>query len=299
MLRKDSAKSHFDDLTITDSTYQLQIELTTYCNLHCIYCVTLSPEHKRENLDLSFVEQHIDELLKRNLKSLAICGYGELTIVKDWQKFCNRIIDSGINLQITSNLAKELTTEEAETMSKCTHINVSCDTVDIELFRQLRRGADLRTIVYNINLIRSMSFRDGRLPPQFTWYCVVTDKNIFKLNEYINFARAFGIYHFHFCNFCKHDIPESVDLYPISTLPEEQLKKIPDYLKTLSDTISVRGAWAHFDAGLLGGVLQKLQYLRDRANGRDIPCEGSGSPDKPLYASSQKDGMTRDCLLPW
>lgn len=53
MSHKQSHEARLGDLSVTDCTYQLQVELTTRCNLRCIYCVTLSADHRRENLNPS------------------------------------------------------------------------------------------------------------------------------------------------------------------------------------------------------------------------------------------------------
>ncbi len=281
------------NLTKTHKTLQLQIEFTTYCNLRCIYCCTLSSDHKRRSIDLNAFDSYISELVSRKLQYVSICGYGEVTTVKNWQNYCNKLIDLGINLQVTSNLAKELTEEEVDTFSRCTHLNVSCDTVDLELFKYFRKGADFKTLLYNITMIRALAYKNKRLPPQITFFCVVTDRNVFQLNDLVSLALSIGVKHFHFCNFCKHDIEESAEINPIADMSTEHLVKIEGYFQTLFSLIEQAGGWYHYDFNLLEDIKQKL----NENSSKKSEIKDSNTKDTSPTISQRR--KTRDCLLPW
>src|SRR5438105_3564899 len=138
ILRHAKETGH-EHLYLTDRTYQLQMELTTYCNLRCIYCSTISPTHKKLNLDIGNFSKYMDELQGRKLKTISLCGAGELTLLTNWMGYCNDIIKRGIDLQVTSNLARELTDDEADTLSKCSYVNVSVDSIDQKMYKELRK----------------------------------------------------------------------------------------------------------------------------------------------------------------
>lgn len=340
LLQNTDVASHADieHLCLADRTYQLQMELTTYCNLRCIYCSTISPAHKKLNLDLGNFAKYMDEMQRRKLKTISLCGAGELTLLDKWVDYCNDIMRRGIELQVTSNLARELRDDEAETLSRCSYVNVSVDSVDPKMYRDLRKGGDLRALLYNMAKIRSRAFARRQLPPTFAWYTVVADRNVFQLKDLINFGLSFGIRTFHFCNFAKHDLEESKDLYPISMMPEAELRKLPEFLAEVYKMINEGGGWVLADAGLVDGVKERIAAIdKARAEGRPIDtapapsvccgggkCESeakngeaakaaepppaapmasvavSGRASAPTYAKLATGGeMTRDCILPW
>jgi MoaA/NifB/PqqE/SkfB family radical SAM enzyme len=289
---KSRASMTFEDLLYSPQTTQLQMEVTTDCNLRCVYCFTITENHTRGINNFEHFLTFIDELKTRKIQYLTICGYGEITFVKNWDQYCKRILDLGIQLQITTNLARELSISEADTLSRCSHINVSCDTADSQLFKELRKGADLRTLLLNINRIRSRSLHSRVLPPHFTISTVILNKTVWGIKDLIDFWVSAGIRQFHFCNYCKHDDPAAKDVFPVSQMPFEDLVKLPDWIKECLQYINDSGACYDFDSGILDGVEEKIAEQRTKACNSDRMSESN-------YTSKQQPGQTRSCLFPW
>jgi MoaA/NifB/PqqE/SkfB family radical SAM enzyme len=278
-----------DYLLQSTFTARAEVEFTTRCNLRCVYCHSLQPQHHGTDLSSEHLDSIIDTLVARNVLAVGVSGSGETTIVKNWDSYCRRLLDRGLDLFITTNLAKELTDAEAATLAGFLIIQVSCDTVDRPLFRSLRRGAVLDTLLYNMGKIRSQAYRQGIRGPFFWWNIVVSDMTIRNLEEYVTFGLGQGVKHFNFLN--MYTFPPVRDVQtpsPITDLPLEKLALIPAIFEKAFALIK-RGGASYTCDSLLDEVAFKLGAPQVKQSWR-----------RKLFAVEPGEGrMTKDCLDPW
>jgi len=200
------------------------------------------------------------------------------------------MLDQGLALYISSNLARELSEEELKTLSRFWIIQTSCDTDDLKLFKELRRGGDFRTLIYNMGKIRSHAVREGIRPPEFWWHCVLSDRTIGTLESYVTHGLAQGVKLFNFINLVKHvDVESMRGVRHVTELPREQLEQIPLVFSRVFQTIRNHGATYICDS-LLETVKARLD------------CELAAEEKEvalPAHVTRQRPGMTRDCVDPW
>ena len=137
---------HGSSLLESPWTKIAHIEFTSRCNLRCVFCYASQPGYKGIDLDVETIEDTIESLKTRNVKVVTVSGHGETTLYKNWHCYCSNMLDAGMTLHIISNFAKELSHEELKTLLRFKSIEISCDTSNPVLFKELRRGADLKTI---------------------------------------------------------------------------------------------------------------------------------------------------------
>lgn len=276
------------DLLHSDFTARAEIEFTTRCNLRCVYCHSAVPGHKGYDLDLVHLDHVVDVLAQRGALAVGVSGSGETTIIKDWQHYCNRILDRGIDLFITTNLARELKDEEALTLARLLIIQVSVDTADPDLFRKLRRGGDLRTVVYNMAKIRTLALRHGLRAPIIWWNAVVNSCTVWGLREYVTFGLAQGVKHFNFLSMYEHRPPDdSLKVLPLARIPREHLRSIAPLMESVFRKIR-QGNGSY----VCNTVLDEV-----RCGLTDTSLDGNGqTPSGPLTGAGE---LTRDCLDPW
>jgi MoaA/NifB/PqqE/SkfB family radical SAM enzyme len=160
-------------------------------------------------LDLSRFEEIIDTLRKRKVEDVFVNGHGETTILKDWVKYINRLALEKFNLGIVTHLAHKYTDEAIEAFSRFHTIKISCDFIDPELFSRVRRGADFKIVLDNISRIKTLSNRQGRIP-KLSIFCVLFDKNIYLIEDFVRFWLSIGVDDFWFCNLVKqHNTQQS------------------------------------------------------------------------------------------
>ena len=313
-------QAHGTDLLESHRTKIAHIEFSSRCNLRCVFCYASQPGYKGVDLDAETIENVIETIKTRNVKVVTVSGHGETTMYKDWHRYCEKMIDAGMPLHIISNFAKELSHEELDVLSRFKSVEVSCDTSDPELFKKLRRGADLKTLSLNISRLRAMAIKEQRKGPTISFSCVVSDQNVFRLMDYVSFGKALGVTHFNFCNLTKYSpLKDTLNPEHITEMPLELLHKAEASLAETFEFLEGSNIEYHFQQGLLDTLKQKIQTLKtapppppkeqpaknEPVDEKDIheepetvePVNEESGPRR--YSSLRQAAQTRDCLDPW
>ena len=224
--------------------------------------------------------------------------YTETTSYPGWTGVVREIIDLGIDVHIISNLARLLNADEIDTFARCGRLQTSIDTIDRDRLKEVRRGADIRTILYNVLRIRGRAFELGRTPPPMEWICVPTQENIADLMEYVGCAIAGGV--------------ASISINPVLKFEDSQ-RKFPDLLD-LPDT-ELRDVFNRFEKAAAFARAHGVAFAlanRDLIEERLRNEPGSGTRIPPVrsnlvaalgkvsfYAHCLQEGRTRLCTQPW
>lgn len=265
-------------------THHAFLELTSRCNLRCVYCAVSQPSYQSEDFDLSRFDALISDLKERGIHSLNLNGHGETTMIKDWHRLCNRLLSEDIKLVIITNLSRRLTDEEVETLSQFHAITASCDTVDSEFFTKMRRSAKLEIFYENIERIQAAS-RKINHEPVWGWSAVVTDMSVFGMKDLAREGLKRNIRDFSLVGLTKYDpLPEgSLRVKPIDELLPEQFAKAQQCLTEVEELIIKGGGQVAIQAGLRSALLKEEK--------------GETQASKSNPAKVEK--KTKDCLFPW
>jgi MoaA/NifB/PqqE/SkfB family radical SAM enzyme len=291
-------------------TKTVHIEFTSRCNLRCVFCCASQPYYRGQDLPAALIENLIASLVQRRVELVCVSGHGETTIFPEWGRICEKMLTAGLKLHIISNFAKPLTMAEAETLARFQSIEVSCDTADPELFSKLRRGGQLSTLIANLEKVRRTGQEKFGGIPKFSFSCVISDQNVFKLDEYVEFATANGIRHFDFCNLTKYaDIPDALNPQHVSELPPAEARAALVALEHLIDNLKRKEANFFMHSGLLDSLRSRIQdntkHLEavgiGKKSGENQPVKTEMTSTQPHKYSSRVSSprQTRDCLDPW
>jgi molybdenum cofactor biosynthesis enzyme MoaA len=159
-------------LPFTDLVF-VAIEPTSECNLRCVYCVLSNPGagHVFHTASEEWLASIADALVARRALTVGLNGFGEMTTHPAWEKLARKLAEAGVQLHVVSNLARLLSWDEARTMAAFKQVNVSIDTADPKTLREVRRGADVRSIITNIVQVRAAAAEKSRLPPRAPARC--------------------------------------------------------------------------------------------------------------------------------
>ncbi len=260
------------------------LEFTTACNLRCVYCPTSQPSYVSKTFPVERLESLIQELKLANTVQVHCGGHGETTIIKGWQNYCRQIIQSGMGAVITSNFAKEFSNEEIEVLSQMWHITVSCDTCNRRLFQELRHPADLTTVLYNITRVRAEGIKNGR-SPVFILQCVVSDRSVFDLENWVLFGIAAGIDKFSLGNLVEHKNQTAAK--SIFSLSAADKVKAGECIAAAKQLAEKHGKTMYIQGSLLDSV------------NVDTHTESIDRRFGTVYNFVVKEGETRDCIEPW
>ncbi len=116
---------------------RLYLEYTNFCNMACTFCPYPYQTRKQGHLDYELLKRIVDEVVEHNItKEIEITGYGEPMMNPKWDKLSQYIIDSGVNLNITTNglLLTEANCKKLAEMD-FNYIIISLQTPDEESFK--------------------------------------------------------------------------------------------------------------------------------------------------------------------
>lgn len=297
------------------------IEFTSRCNLKCVFCPVSQPGYKSFDMDPEILNRISNTLKTRYPETVVVNGHGETTIYPRWNQYCDSMLDADMPLHIISNFSKKLSDDEIATLSRFQSVEISCDSHDPALFGSLRRGADLRTVCANLSRLQEARARSDRAAPSISFSCVVSDRNVLQLPEYVAFGKELGINQFTFCNLTKHpDVEGAVNARHIT---EMEPLLLPQARRAFEDSfryLKKSNIQYFLQSGLLDSLEEKMKTavasesvppapsLRPDAstirgaNGNDVPSPENRA--KPLrgewrYSSARPESSTRDCIDPW
>jgi len=239
-----------DELLYVSRTHLAQIEFTTACNFRCVYCAVAQPTWVSKDMDLDALSNVISQLKSRSIQVVNISGHGETTTIPNWHEYAIRLLDDDVNLIICSNFGKQFSKIEVDVLSRFHGITVSCDTADPVLFKKLRKGGDLRTLVYNMLMVKNKAESRG-LIPRWTWSCVLTDATIWGFMDFVKLGHSLGVGAFCICNLATTPpIPGVMQVKHLSTLSKNKAIDAYDIIMRAKEYCDSKNVVLDVKAGL-------------------------------------------------
>lgn len=154
--------SKYQDLTQVYAYERAGIGLTNKCNLRCIYCnqsgLAESNPYFKMDFPAEWFEYSLEILVKSGVTAIETGAFGEATIHPKWYEIFSKFHEKHpeVKLCLTTNLCRKYTDSEILLLAQHTHLRISLDTLDENLFEQLRKNGNLKLILENISRIESM-----------------------------------------------------------------------------------------------------------------------------------------------
>ena len=228
--------------------------------MRCTYCAVSQPSWKPFTLDFDQVnfDDLVSALKERHLQVVVLHGHGETTTIDDWHIYAKKFKDAGIDLTTCTNLAREYNKEELDILSDFLGITVSLDTIEPTLFRKLRRGGDIRQIMFNQARIQALAKTKNRYI-RWVWSIVVVDKTISGMIDLVNYGVSVGVEVFCFCNLTEIPTPEGgIDLRHLSKLSQEEAAEALRIMQEVKKICQQNGAIFDAKAGLMDTLKVKI-----------------------------------------
>lgn len=276
------------------------LELTTGCNLRCVYCAVSDPGYVGTVMSDEVFHKIVDLCGRAGLRSLNIAGHGETTMLPDWREKAGYLLDRGFAVHIVTNSAVPFDWDDARTMGRFSQIQFSIDTVDPALLRRLRRKVDLRTFTHNVALVRAACLAHGWPTPALMINCVLSDLSVHGLDRLVALAGSLR---------CRLNLANLIELHGIADPPPRSLFSLAGQ--------ELRNAWlAYTEAMALAdrlnvqiGIQPNLKAFLDAAPAHDFePASNRHSWSKDYHGCRSEytavsdplpSGHTRNCLDPW
>ncbi len=195
------------DLLVPGPIRQVRLDLTTRCNLRCVYCAVSLPDYRGADMSAANVRSIVELIIglaQHNQLIVDVNGHGETTYRAGWTEVCFALTERAVQIQLTSNFAKTFDEDELQSLACMHRIAVSIDSADRTLLQQIRRHVDLRQIVTNITLVKAAALKLHRPAPEFIFLCGLYDKNACDWEAFARFVVACDIRHLDIWNLKLH-----------------------------------------------------------------------------------------------
>ncbi|MDP2794815.1 MAG: radical SAM protein [Sulfurisoma sp.] len=221
----------------------LRVELTTKCNLRCVYCLVSHPLYEGRHMGPDGMAAVRDLVAReRSIEEILLNGHGESTFHPEWMSFFRDMALSGRPLSIISNLARPLSREQAGCLALCKLIQVSLDTVDPRLLSQLRRRVKLENVTQNIARVREEADRRRLARPTFTLSCGIFDHSAPGLADLARFAVEQGMASVTFWPLVEHpELTSGIRVRAIPELAPLAIRQAIESLNAASDILRKAG----------------------------------------------------------
>lgn len=182
-----------DDLSRAFVPQNLLIEMTSKCNLRCLYCQKSddnwnSRPGRDDDMSPGVENLVFSGLSKYPFRTVQLSGIGEFTMRKDWVATINEFTDKGIKVALISNFAKPFDETELNALLKLHLIMVSVDSTDPSILRSVRKSVSFSTISANLLKLRILARRKGVPLPFIKINAVLYVENLGGIEDLAYFA---------------------------------------------------------------------------------------------------------------
>ena len=133
----------------------LDIELSTVCNLQCPFCFTTDPKFKNINkqgfMSTELVLQLIDEAEEIGIPALKFNWRGESTLHQDFTQVLKYASRKSAFYEIIINTNGNIPDHAFAGLLYSTKVIVSLDAFGKNLYATMRRNGDIRTVIETVN----------------------------------------------------------------------------------------------------------------------------------------------------
>ena len=293
-----------EDLLRPGIPQEIRLGLSTVCNLRCVYCAVSQLTYHGEDMESALRQRAIDAILEMHrrcaLKAVHVNGHGETTFMKGWTDVCQSLLDAGLPLNLTTNLAKKLSPQEWDVLGQMNVVMVSIDSANADVLKRMRRRVDLERIVENIQGFREAATRRNRGDlPKLRFSCGLYDKNTPYIEEFARFAVGMNAESVGFWNLTRWnvedsysytDVPEGDQAIALDEIDIDELRPRVDAIRRALEVLREHEITTHIAGDLLGTLEARLKPASTKLSTATQPAGASLLPP---------EGMTRDCIDPW
>ncbi len=279
-VRKDYQYQEGDDLTKQYAYTTIGVGFSNRCNLRCLYCnqsvcADTNPFYKAE-FPYEYARIALEYFVNRGVKGIIPSVEGEITIYPHWYELYSEFHRNHpeISLAITTNLNREYSDEEIELLARHNILDVSCDSLDPEVYSKIRVNGRLDLLLKNLTKIKAKKEELHIQNTVITIHIVVCNlswESLEEVSEYA-FENGFGL------NIGNYEERANARGYrehllcPISQMSGEVQEKVSKILNRIRKRAEELGLdERHFVCH--GDIIERLNKQVDRNYHRFEPVE--------------------------
>jgi radical SAM protein with 4Fe4S-binding SPASM domain len=214
-------KPHYPELVF--------VEPTTQCNLKCLHCGRTYWKERDQHRDIDFdlFRRTADELGRLGVQWMTIQGLGEPLLHPRIFDMIEHAQSRGIKTRFNTNFTV-MSEEIAERLVTSHHslIMVSIESIEAELFADIRRRGDLQTVLDNMRLLFETKQKHGSDDPFIEVNAVLLKSTLHMVESMVEHMRDLGVGALYFSGFNTDGIPEKAKLRNGTRLRDNSLSDL-------------------------------------------------------------------------
>lgn len=231
------------------------LEPTTQCNLKCLHCgrTYWKDRDQHRDLDLETFKKVVAELVGMGLRVITIQGVGEPLLHPDIFEMITFAQAQGLRTRFNTNFTV-LDEASAERLVRVGHseVMVSIESIDPEMYADIRRGGTIDTVLSNIALLAATKRRLGSNTPEINVSAVLLRSTLDQVEHLVSEMKRLGVTKLNFQGLQTEGIPERSRLRngtrlrdnALSTLSAAEIDAITQRIRALdSPELPVTTHW--------------------------------------------------------
>lgn len=155
---KEGLKEAWASRSWPDRPEELNIELTSICDSKCIHCPRENMDRPMRAMDFDLFKRIVDEAAELKIPTICPNGYGEISTIKDKEKYFEYIRSKDHDFEIvinTNGFRMDEATQELYIKHRVSLLNICIDGATAPTAEKVRKNLKLPQIEGNIlNLMR-------------------------------------------------------------------------------------------------------------------------------------------------
>lgn len=215
----------------------IYVEMTSRCNARCVYCPVSQPDYQGSDLEME-AEELAELLIRCHPGEVQLSGHGETTLLPAWTQTARLLMNQGLPMTLTSNLAKKMSDEEIDVLGRFRALKISVDSADPDLAEKLRRGVSLAQLEDNLARIILNCREHNRDLPYLHISCTVTQACLEGIPDLVRWSKEHGAHALALVNLARHPDPPGAMpiLHPAEVDPRRALE-ILEEARALADEL--------------------------------------------------------------
>jgi radical SAM protein with 4Fe4S-binding SPASM domain len=222
----------------------LFIEPTTQCNLKCLHCgrTYWKERDQYRDMDLEMFKSLVSEAAELGVNAITIQGLGEPLLHPQIFEMVNHAQQAGIFTRFNTNFTI-MDAEKAENLVKSRHgeVTVSIESVDPDMYADIRRKGTLDTVLSNMRLLADTKKRLGMDTPKIRVNAVLMYSTMDHIETLVETLKNLGVSEINFQGLNTEGIPEKARLKDgtlmsknaLASLSDQEIENIINRIKAL------------------------------------------------------------------
>lgn len=215
----------------------LQLEITTKCNLNCVFCDYVYLNTRGKNLTFNHFETILNKL--PNLRQLSPQGLGEPLLHPDFFSMLETAKSRSINTYVNTNFTI-FSEEKAKRLAVLVDdLVISLSGASSETYENVHRGASFEKVVENIRRFMQIkeSLRQKTAEVQIKF--IIINKNVQEMQKLVTLAADLGVK-----NICFEDLIPFKEINDLK-VKEERIAKEIGMVKKIAEEKGIRRLIIH------------------------------------------------------